>query len=151
MRAILVRIGVDHSYGKWNAPADPFTRKFVYVPIPEGRSTRFHPGCGRPYAKVFSDVQRFAAMFELDPVAELGWPTELNRRVMHLDPDFKMLTYGDVGDRRGSHIRDMSQGDLIIFYSGLRPIRAMDDPLVYAIVGLFVVDEVIPAASVNAV
>lgn len=49
MQAILIRIGVDHSYGGWNAPADPETGQFVYVPIPEKAGTAFHLGCGRPY------------------------------------------------------------------------------------------------------
>jgi hypothetical protein len=36
MRATLVRIGIDQAYGAWNAPMDPETNDFVYVPIPEG-------------------------------------------------------------------------------------------------------------------
>jgi hypothetical protein len=34
MRAYLVRIGVDQAFGGWNAPMNPETREFVYVPIP---------------------------------------------------------------------------------------------------------------------
>jgi hypothetical protein len=32
MRAYLIRIGVDHAYGAWNAPMAPETNDFVYVP-----------------------------------------------------------------------------------------------------------------------
>jgi hypothetical protein len=37
MRAYLVRIGVDQAFGGWNAPMNPETREFVYVPIGDGR------------------------------------------------------------------------------------------------------------------
>lgn len=43
MKALLVRIGVDQSYGGWNAPVDA-EGNFVYVPIPEKLGTRFHSG-----------------------------------------------------------------------------------------------------------
>lgn len=35
MKGILVRAGIDHSYGQWNAPVDPESNKSVYVPIAE--------------------------------------------------------------------------------------------------------------------
>ena len=35
MKAILIRIGIDHEYGSWNAPVDSVSGRFVYVPIPE--------------------------------------------------------------------------------------------------------------------
>ena len=37
MRGYLIRIGVDQAFGGWNAPMDPETNEFVYVPIPESR------------------------------------------------------------------------------------------------------------------
>jgi len=33
MRAYLVRVGVDQAFGAWNAPIDPRTNEFVYVPV----------------------------------------------------------------------------------------------------------------------
>lgn len=35
MTGFLVRVGVDGTYGEWNAPVDPDDSSFVYVPIPE--------------------------------------------------------------------------------------------------------------------
>lgn len=52
MRAILVRIGVDHSYGHWNAPVDPVTCEFVYVPIPDGEKKRYRLRCRRGYREI---------------------------------------------------------------------------------------------------
>jgi hypothetical protein len=34
-RGILVRVGIDQAFGGWNAPVDPVTHEFVYVPIPD--------------------------------------------------------------------------------------------------------------------
>ena len=42
---------------------------------------------------------------------------------MHLDPDFECLTYGDEGGRRGAGMVDMGDGDLLVFYGGLRPVH----------------------------
>lgn len=148
MQAILVRIGVDHSYGQWNAPADPETGEFVYVPIPESARARFHRGCQRSFREVLPALERFARGRGLDLFDDLRCPRELLRQSMHLDPDFDYLTYGDVGDRRGSHIRELRENDLLVFYAGLRPCRPCDHKLIYALVGLFVVDEVVAAADV---
>jgi hypothetical protein len=67
---------------------------------------------------------------------------------MHLDPDFEYLTYGDNGRRRGSNIAKLISGDLLVFYAGLRCIEPPHD-LVYALVGLYVVEEVVRAIAVS--
>ena len=59
---------------------------------------------------------------------------------MHLDPDFEWLTYGDNGDKRGAGIKHLSEGDLLVFYAGLKPVRA-SGKLIYGLVGLYVVDK----------
>jgi hypothetical protein len=69
---------------------------------------------------------------------------------MHLDPDFACLTYGDVGSRRGARMIGMAAGDLLVFYAGLRPVHPCGHTLVYALVGLYVVRDVTPAAAVPA-
>lgn len=33
MNAVLMRIGVDQAYGQWNAPVDPASWEYAYVPI----------------------------------------------------------------------------------------------------------------------
>lgn len=150
MQAILVRVGADHSYGKWNAPADPQTREFEYVPIPEKLTTTFHDGCARPYTLIEPRLRGFASRYSLDLVRDLRFPTELLDHCMHLDPDFDHLTYGDDGGRRGSHVRQLQRDDLLVFYSGLRPITRCEHKLIYAIIGFFTVDHVVDASSVPA-
>jgi hypothetical protein len=66
---------------------------------------------------------------------------------MHLDPDFSHLTYGDVGQRAQQLREHLKQGDMIVFYSGLRD-TCGSVTLVYAIVGLLVVDDIFLAAGV---
>jgi hypothetical protein len=67
---------------------------------------------------------------------------------MHLDPAFEHLTYADNGARRGARIATLGPNDLLAFYAGLRSIV---DPreLVYALVGLFVVQEVVRATDIS--
>lgn len=149
MKAVLVRIAADASYGAWNGPVDPDSGKFVYVPIPEHEGTQFHPGCQRPYTEVLPALERFTTEHAGGKATKhTRLPKHLLGAAMHLDPDFEQLTYGDVGNRRGAEIAKMSDGDLVVFYAGLRPIRPCEHRLVYALVGSLVVKEVVSAVTV---
>jgi Nucleotide modification associated domain 3 len=74
-------------------------------------------------------------------------PVHLRAQNMHLDPDFDYLSYGDQGERANQLRRKLSQGDRIIFYSGLKDVDH-GPRLVYAIIGIFVVDDIVLATSV---
>jgi len=147
MKALLVRIGVDQAYGGWNAPVDADGR-FVYVPIPEKLGTDFHPGLERRYGEVLPALNRFCAENQCDLFGDLSFPNELLRYAMHLDPDFECLTYGDQGGRRGAGMVKMQDGDVLVFYGGLRPVHECDHTLIYALMGLYVVKEVVAVGSV---
>ena len=147
MKALLVRIGVDQAYGGWNAPVDA-EGQFVYVPIPESPGIRFHPGLDRRYGEVLPALQSFCRDHDCDLCGDLRFPQELLKRAMHLDPDFDCLTYGDEGARRGAGMVAMVDGDLLVFYGGLRPVYECEHRLIYALMGMYVVGEVVPAAEV---
>jgi Nucleotide modification associated domain 3 len=149
VKAILVRIGVDQTFGAWNAPIDADGR-FVYVPIPEKRGTLFHPGLERRYGEVLPSLESFCGTHRRDLFSDLRFPRVLMQHAMHLDPDFDTLTYGDDGARRGAGIREMHEGDLLVFYGGLRPIHDCECKLIYALLGLYVVAEVLAATSMPA-
>jgi Nucleotide modification associated domain 3 len=149
VKAILVRIGVDQTFGAWNAPVDADGR-FVYVPIPEKRGTLFHPGLERRYGEVLPALETFCGTNRRDLFGDLRFPRTLLQHAMHLDPDFETLTYGDDGARRGAGIREMIEGDLLVFYGGLRPIHDCEHRLIYALLGLYVVEDVASVASVPA-
>ena len=148
MKAILVRIGVDQTYGHWNAPVDSESCQFVYVPIPERSGTLFQPGLERRYAEVLPTLRCFSTHYGLELERDLGFPRRLLSHAMHLDPDFELLTYGDNGDKRGAEIKNLTEGDLLVFYAGLQSVRPSQE-LVYALVGLYVVDDVVLARDVS--
>jgi hypothetical protein len=145
MNAILIRIGIDHAYGGWNAPVDPVSRRFVYVPIPERQEPL------KDLVRLYDEIVPALASFssDLHLTDDLMWtlPANLPGRPMHLDPDFEHLTYGDNGANRGAKLKRFSDGDLLVFYAGL---RAVSDSkrLMYALVGLFVAEEVLEAIQV---
>jgi hypothetical protein len=144
MKAVLVRIGVDHSYGAWNAPLDPRTLRFLFVPIPDNDQKEYSPGNCRSYNEIAAPLAEFE---ERSGVGRLPCPPALQQCNMHLDPDFDHLTYGDNGTRRGARIARLGPNDLVVFYAGLRSIITPRH-LVYALVGLFVVEEVVRAVCV---
>jgi hypothetical protein len=147
MRAFLVRVGVDHAYGRWNAPVDPDTNEFVYVSIPESRPMR--APLATPYGLVEPALARFAEKHPTVSDRTVRLPPDLSAANMHLDPDFGHLTYGDSGTRRGKPLLDLDQEDLIVFYGGLRPVAPCEHRLVYALVGLYRVHEVVRLQSVG--
>jgi hypothetical protein len=151
VKSILVRIGIDHSYGQWNGPVSTQTREFVYVPIPENKKHKLRNGMDLKYSELSIPLSNFCSRYHLNLHSGLNYPeSALRSSSMHLDPDFEYLTYGDNGARRGSQIAQLGKGDLLVFYSGMQPIEKVKDELTYAIVGLFVVDDVIMATEIPA-
>ncbi len=137
MNALLVRVAADQSRagGSWNGPVDTTSGEFAYVAIPENLAV--HDGMEKPYHALEPVLARF----------DTRLPPDLYEHYMHLDPDFKSLTYGD-RDQRGKQLRArLSSGDMIVFYAGLSDMNG-GARLVYAIIGLFVVDALINAKDV---
>jgi hypothetical protein len=83
------------------------------------------------------------------PLAEFGveTPGHLRGMQMHLDPDFDYLTYGDC-NRRAAQICELGRDDLLAFYAGLGFEGARSGELVYALIGLYRIREIVPAADV---
>ena len=137
MNALLVRVGADRSIGggSWNGPVDAATREFTYVAIPE--TAGVHPGLEKPYQALAPELAKFGAKL----------PTHLVPRHMHVDPDFVHLTYGDQGERAKQLRENLKAGDLILFYAALTDIRGAAR-LVYALIGIFVVERFSAAADV---
>jgi hypothetical protein len=96
-----------------------------------------HPGLNKPYIGVSP------------PLAGMGatLPPHLSARDMHLDPDFDHLTYGDQGQRAKQILAKVRSGDLLVFYAGMRSVRPPSG-LVYALIGLYVVEKIVPALTV---
>lgn len=141
IRAILVRIGIDQAFGNWNAPVAE-DGSFVFVPIPEGENTKFRSGQERCYSEVVPHLDQFGVTHQHQESRNVTLPLALRDKPMHLDPDFDFLTYGDDGNRRGSSIKSLTEDDLLVFYAGLRPIYPTKHRLIYALVGLFTIEDV---------
>jgi hypothetical protein len=137
MNALLVRVAADQSEagGYWNGPADPVTKQFVYVAIPESSTCR--PGLNKPYQLVAPALTMFG----------LTLPLHLAKQDMHLDPDFEHLTYGDTNERAKQIATKVGPDDLLVFYAGLRDLRSKSQ-LVYALIGLYVIEEIVQAVTV---
>jgi hypothetical protein len=137
MKGLLVRVAADQSDGggRWNSPADSRTGEFVYVAIPE--SSPRHPGLNKSYAGVSRPLETMGARL----------PMHLSAQDMHLDPDFEHLTYGDQGERAKQIRTKVGPGDLLVFYAGMRDVQPAAG-LVYALIGLYVVDEIVSALTV---
>jgi hypothetical protein len=136
VNGLLVRVGIDATDGRWNAPMLLATGEFAYVPITEIKPLR--KGLARHFDEFAQVVARFGERL----------PSHLGGQPTHLDPDFAHLTYGDQG-QRGRCIRSfLAPGDLLVFFAALRPVDSPPRPLVYALIGLYVIAEIVPAKSV---
>ncbi len=146
MKAYLVRVGIDQAFGGWNAPIDPTTGEFVYVPIPEDANASFQPGLAMSY----EPFRRALARFHGVPATTSTLPVSLAGLAPHLDPDFDQLTYGDNGLRRGKGLCDLVAGDLVVFYAGMQPTKPCDHRLIYALIGLYRVAEAVRLRDIPA-
>jgi Nucleotide modification associated domain 3 len=134
MNGLLVRVGIDSTDGCWNAPVNGRTREFVYVTITEAKPVR--PGLVRFYDEFIPALSKFGT--------EL--PQHLRNLRTHLDPDFSTLTYGDQG-RRAQQITKLAAGDILVFFASFREVSSR--MLVYAIIGLYVIDEILSAQMIE--
>jgi hypothetical protein len=110
--------------------------EFAYVTITETKPLL--DGMARRYDEFIPVAKHFG---EQMPPELLGTPT-------HLDPDFDQLTYGDQGQRGKRITALLTAGDLLAFFAALRPVDGPARPLIYALIGLYVVEEIVPAKSV---
>jgi Nucleotide modification associated domain 3 len=138
VKGLLVRVGIDSTDGSWNAPMRLISGEFAYVTIKESMSRQLRSS----FARYYDEFVPVAASFDEQlPRALLGMPT-------HLDPDFDYLTYGDQGQRGKRIVTLLKAGDLLAFFAALRPVDGPSRPLVYAIIGLYMVNEIVSAVSV---
>ena len=121
LKGILVRVGIDSTYGKWNAPVEPDSMDYFYLPIPENSKLKIITCFERRYGDIIPFIEKFTAKHGIVLFKDLDFPGFLLNQNMHLDPDFEHLTYGDNGERRGKGVASLEQGDFIVFYSGLNP------------------------------
>ena len=130
MKALLLRVGIDKGSGGTYGPIFE-DGSFEFVPIPETyrscTATTYGERIGRRRKPLSTYV-----------------PPALRHVPMHDDPEFEMRTYGDATAKR-RFLLELSEGDLLVFYAGLKPFNHDNDdyPEALYFVGYFTIDHVI--------
>lgn len=141
-KGLLVRVGIDQTFGEYNAPINPITNDYIYMPIPQDGAD-FLSGMVTTYDDLLPHFESWCQKND----SALEFPLK-NNRSCHLDPDFDFSTYGDQATGRGLRVGDLIAGDFIAFFASFKPITKCDHNLVYALYGIMVVDKVIKVADV---
>lgn len=138
MKGILLRVGADQTPagGRWNAPVDPQSWRYAYVPIAAGEDQHEH----------IAPCPTFALFEPRVASLDVALPQELTNVKVHLDPDFASLTYGEPylssnGRRasRGRLIQSLDEGDFIAFFAAFRPTAPYEQTLAYCLFAIFFV------------
>jgi hypothetical protein len=136
-KGLLLRVGIDMTDGKYNAPINPVTNDYLYMPIPQG-DKKFKPDLLTSYDDFEPDFKNWCSKNETD----ISFPEDLKHKSTHLDPDFDYSTYGDQPTGRGLRIGDLVEDDFIVFFASFKPITKCDHKLIYALYGLMTVSKV---------
>jgi hypothetical protein len=149
MKGLLLRVGIDKTAGGYNAPINPLTNDYLYMPIPESKENPkqiFRQGMETTYTQMDTHFSKFTEQNAI----ELAFPEHLKLiGCCHLDPDFENLTYGDQASGRGNRVRELDVGDFIAFFASFRPIIPCDHVLVYALYGIFFIDNIKKAKDIS--
>lgn len=106
---VLLRVGLDTGVKPFGGLGPIFADgTFEYVPIPET-----FPGEDRTYGNTLGRTGRPLSSY-FPPAQRL----RASQQPLHHDPEFESFTYGDP-TRPKSGLRDLKQGDILAFYSGL--------------------------------
>ncbi len=143
LKVILIRVGVDQTFGQWNAPCNPESNDFVYVPIPQIESPN-KIGLEKRY---INSIVPVLSRFSNENKVSIQLPQNLIDKRMHLDPDFDHLSYGDTKDR-GRKLLEFTENDVLIFYSSYKSIYK-SEKLIYALMGMLVVKTVERVANIT--
>jgi len=142
-KGLLIRVGIDQTFGEYNAPINPENNDYLYMPIPQGDNDfRFNMRTS------YNDLIPHFNLWARRNRAQLSFPEHLKNKATHLDPDFDYSTYGDQASGRGLRIGQLKSGDFIAFFASFRPTKKCNHRLVYALYGMMIVDKVLKASDV---
>ena len=151
MKALMIRVGIDSGKngGRWNAPCNPKTDDFVYVPVPAGDRCK-DSSLNRYYDKdITKALDEFSQRNHCHDVMRLPKFKRFERWVKnesaHLDPDFRKgyLSYGNSVGRRAEAMLELERGDFVIFYNSMNPIKKLETgKKEYGIIGILKVQTV---------
>ena len=130
MKAMLLRVGIDTGYGGTLGPIFE-DGSFEFVPIPEyyGRG-----GAIPIYSQTLGRWGRPLSTYV---------PKRFKDAPMHDDPEFETFTYGDPTTVKRRYLLRLSEGDLLVFYAGLKPYENTAYETALYIIGYFTVNRII--------
>ena len=142
-KGLLVRVGIDQTFGRYNAPINPDTYDYMYMPIPQSDDD-FKLGMRTAYDNL---IPYFHSWCQKNEVS-IEFPQHIKSMGTHLDPDFDFSTYGDQSSGRGLRVGDLSNGDFLVFFASFNPITKCDYNLIYALFGFMRVDRVLRVSDI---
>lgn len=139
MQVVLLRVGIDTGSGGIHGPLFS-DGSFEYIPIPD--SFRGKGVCKKTYGNTTGSRGR--SLVEYFP--EVRREGVCNQPI-HFDPEFETFTYGDPTVPKTS-LRELTEGSLLVFYSGLLGWGFECSPALY-IIGYFEVTRASLATSLS--
>ncbi len=125
---LILRVGMDLGFGALGPLfADG---SFEYIPIPE------NPERASSRTIMFSQIP-----IRSNGTAEQFLPKRYRASPAHYDPEFETFTYGDPTKNKRGQLLRLTQGDILIFYAGLRPPEQQQGSRLY-LIGYFTVKNV---------
>ena len=126
MQILLLRVGIDLGTGGALGPIFP-DRSFEYVPIPESKPSSRSVKYSNINARSGGTLDQFVP---LNILIDGGYA--------HLDPEFETFTYGDPTKNKRGQLLRLREGDMLVFYAGLRPSTQSKGSVLY-LIGFFTV------------
>lgn len=142
-KVLLIRVGIDQTFGNYNAPINPDTNEYIYMPIPQS-ADNFRMGMRTSY----SDLKPHFNYWCQNNNSDIPFPEHLNNKATHLDPDFDFSTYGDQATGRGLRVGLLKKNDFLVFFGSFKPTSPCKHKLIYALFGIMVVDKVLRVADI---
>ena len=120
IKVLLLRVGMDLGFGGLG-PLFP-DGTFEYVPIPDD------PRLVSERSLFFRDIpaRTGGSVAQFIPERHKGSPA-------HYDPEFDTFTYGDPSRNKRRQLLRLCEGDMLVFYAGLRPSEESQGSKLYII------------------
>jgi hypothetical protein len=132
MKGLILRVGIDKGFkgGDFGPVFDD--GRFEYIPIPEPENHK-----PTTETRTYNDLKGAKG----EPLSD--YVPAIADRTVHFDPAFDdTCTYGDPTTKRISLLK-LKEGDLLVFYAGLRPYNTNKYPEGLYFIGYFTVKKVI--------
>src|SRR5574340_95386 len=107
-KVLCLRVGIELGCGGTLGPIFP-DGTFEYVPIPES------PQNVGPRSVYYRDLPARSGAMLAQYV-----PRRSREAAAHYDPEFESFTYGDPTPKKRAQLLRLNDGDLLVFYAGLR-------------------------------